>query len=71
MITGAEFRVFGGIPRWEVLCVDEGQRRMFHHLSRRFPLTFASQIRWKLDLQSAQDPQLRPSNPAYRHALEQ
>ncbi|ORX37279.1 SNF2 family N-terminal domain-domain-containing protein [Kockovaella imperatae] len=26
MITGSEFRVFGGIPRWEVLCVDEGQR---------------------------------------------
>ncbi|OCF38336.1 hypothetical protein I317_07902 [Kwoniella heveanensis CBS 569] len=26
MITGAEFRVFRGIPRWEVLCIDEGQR---------------------------------------------
>ncbi|WRT67913.1 uncharacterized protein IL334_004887 [Kwoniella shivajii] len=26
MITGNEFRVFGNIPRWEVLCVDEGQR---------------------------------------------
>ncbi|WVR06458.1 hypothetical protein IAU60_003489 [Kwoniella sp. DSM 27419] len=26
MITGSEFRVFSGIPRWEVLCIDEGQR---------------------------------------------
>ncbi|WWC96240.1 hypothetical protein V866_003107 [Kwoniella sp. B9012] len=26
MITGHEFRVFRNIPRWEVLCVDEGQR---------------------------------------------
>ncbi|WWC62726.1 uncharacterized protein I303_105323 [Kwoniella dejecticola CBS 10117] len=27
MITGHEFnRVFGKIPRWEVLCIDEGQR---------------------------------------------
>nr|XP_019045482.1 hypothetical protein I302_05872 [Kwoniella bestiolae CBS 10118]OCF24412.1 hypothetical protein I302_05872 [Kwoniella bestiolae CBS 10118] len=26
MITGNEFRVFRNIPRWEVLCVDEGQR---------------------------------------------
>ncbi|WWC88517.1 uncharacterized protein L201_003428 [Kwoniella dendrophila CBS 6074] len=26
MITGGEFRVFKGIPRWEVLCIDEGQR---------------------------------------------
>lgn len=27
MITSSEFRVFSAIPRWEVLCVDEGQRR--------------------------------------------
>ncbi|WWD18597.1 hypothetical protein CI109_103050 [Kwoniella shandongensis] len=26
MITGSEFRVFSNVPRWEVLCVDEGQR---------------------------------------------
>lgn len=26
MITSSEFRVFSAIPRWEVLCVDEGQR---------------------------------------------
>ncbi|WVQ96611.1 hypothetical protein IAU59_003716 [Kwoniella sp. CBS 9459] len=26
MITGADFRVFKGVPRWEVLCIDEGQR---------------------------------------------
>ncbi|ORY25961.1 SNF2 family N-terminal domain-domain-containing protein [Naematelia encephala] len=26
MITGSEFRVFSGIPRWELLCIDEGQR---------------------------------------------
>ncbi|WVQ83032.1 hypothetical protein IAT38_005170 [Cryptococcus sp. DSM 104549] len=26
MITGSEFKVFAGIPRWEVLCIDEGQR---------------------------------------------
>lgn len=25
-ITSDDFRVFSGIPRWEVLCVDEGQR---------------------------------------------
>lgn len=27
MVVGNEFRVFNNIPRWEVLCVDEGQRR--------------------------------------------
>ncbi|WVN90608.1 uncharacterized protein L203_105849 [Cryptococcus depauperatus CBS 7841] len=26
MITSSEFRVFSLMPRWEVLCVDEGQR---------------------------------------------
>ncbi|ODO05160.1 hypothetical protein L198_01848 [Cryptococcus wingfieldii CBS 7118] len=26
MVTGSEFKVFSTVPRWEVLCVDEGQR---------------------------------------------
>ncbi|WVF69124.1 hypothetical protein IAT40_003898 [Kwoniella sp. CBS 6097] len=26
MITSSEFKVFRGIPRWETLCIDEGQR---------------------------------------------
>ena len=26
MITSADFRVFHSVPRWEVVCVDEGQR---------------------------------------------
>ncbi|WVQ73256.1 hypothetical protein IAR50_002824 [Cryptococcus sp. DSM 104548] len=26
MVTGNEFKVFSSVPRWEVLCVDEGQR---------------------------------------------
>ncbi|KAK8858701.1 hypothetical protein IAR55_002930 [Kwoniella newhampshirensis] len=26
IITGSDFRVFANIPRWEVLCIDEGQR---------------------------------------------
>jgi hypothetical protein len=29
MVVGNEFRVFNSIPRWEVLCVDEGQRRKY------------------------------------------
>ena len=37
MITGKEFKVFKGIPRWEVLCVDEGQRRMFFPAIALFP----------------------------------
>ena len=31
MITSADFRVFKSIPRWETVCVDEGQRREFIH----------------------------------------
>ena len=48
MITGADFRVFMGVPRWEVLCVDEGQRRwsiLLELLNHAFDGLGISQIR--------------------------
>ncbi|KIR36110.1 pol II transcription elongation factor [Cryptococcus deuterogattii MMRL2647] len=41
MITSSEFRVFSAIPRWEVLCVDEGQRRKDNGLFFVFAFTRA------------------------------
>lgn len=67
MVVGNEFRVFNNIPRWEVLCIDEGQRREFLD----FPLLIASQKRLVPDLDQSEKAQLGASPFAHRDAAKQ
>jgi hypothetical protein len=38
VITGGDFSIFRNIPRWEMLVVDEGQRRKLSQTDLRFSL---------------------------------
>jgi len=70
MITGSEVRVFKRIPRWEMIVVDEGQRRqLFWHPC--FARADVSQIRHQLYLQPPQVAEQRPEGTADGHAAEQ
>lgn len=41
-ITGSDFKYFNSVPQWEVVIVDEGQRRELWHSDRQLTLAVKS-----------------------------